>query len=85
MDYGLPGFSLHGILQARILKWVAISFSKSKEGILYLFCLYTWGNQYKKIINNVYSLEKILNVKIKNQWNIKFKKSTIKEWGQKIR
>ena len=26
MDSSLPGFSVHGILQARILKWVAISF-----------------------------------------------------------
>ena len=27
MDCSLPGFSVHGILQARILEWVAISFS----------------------------------------------------------
>ena len=27
MDYSLPGFSVHGILQARILEWVAIPFS----------------------------------------------------------
>ena len=27
MDYSLPGFSVHGILQSRILKWVAISYS----------------------------------------------------------
>ena len=27
MDYGPPSFSLHGILQARILEWVAIPFS----------------------------------------------------------
>ena len=26
MDYSLPGFSVHGILQARTLEWVAISF-----------------------------------------------------------
>ena len=26
-DYSLPGSSVHGILQARILEWVAISFS----------------------------------------------------------
>ena len=25
MDYSLPGFSVHGISQARILEWVAIS------------------------------------------------------------
>ena len=29
MDFSLPGFSVHGILQARTLAWVAISFSKA--------------------------------------------------------
>ena len=29
MDYSLPNFSIHGILQARTLEWVAISFSKA--------------------------------------------------------
>ena len=29
MDHGLPGSSVHGILQARILEWAAISLSKS--------------------------------------------------------
>ena len=28
MDYSLPGFSIHGIFQARVLEWVAISFSR---------------------------------------------------------
>ena len=28
MDYSLPGSSVHGILQARVLEWVAISFSR---------------------------------------------------------
>ena len=27
MDCSLPGFSIHGIFQTRILEWVAISFS----------------------------------------------------------
>ena len=27
VDYSLPGSSVHGIFQARILEWVAISFS----------------------------------------------------------
>ena len=31
MDYSLPGFSVHEILQARILKWVAIPFSKESS------------------------------------------------------
>ena len=28
MDCSLPGFSIHGIFQERVLKWVAISFSR---------------------------------------------------------
>ena len=31
MDCRLPGSSVHGILQARILKWVAISFSRGSS------------------------------------------------------
>ena len=30
-DYSPPGFSVRGILQARILKWVAISFSRGSS------------------------------------------------------
>ena len=33
VDCSLPGSSLHGILQARILEWVAISFSKEGPSI----------------------------------------------------
>ena len=31
MDFSLPGFSIHGILQARVLECVAISFSKGSS------------------------------------------------------
>ena len=31
MDCSLPGFSVHGILQARKLEWVAISFSRGSS------------------------------------------------------
>ena len=31
VDYSLPGSSVHGILQARILEWVAIPFSKESS------------------------------------------------------
>ena len=33
MDQSPPGSSVHGILQARILEWVAISFSQGSSGI----------------------------------------------------
>ena len=32
IDCSLPGFSVHGILQARILEWVAIPFSRGGNG-----------------------------------------------------
>ena len=31
MDCSSPGFSIHGILQARVLEWVAISFSRGSS------------------------------------------------------
>ena len=31
MNFNPPGFSVHGILQARILEWVAISFSRESS------------------------------------------------------
>ena len=33
MDYSLPGSSVHGILQAWILEWVAILFSRDLPGL----------------------------------------------------
>ena len=31
MDYSPPGSSVHGIFQSRILKWVAISYSRGSS------------------------------------------------------
>ena len=31
MDYSLPGASIHGIFQARVLEWVAIAFSERDQ------------------------------------------------------
>ena len=31
IDYSLPGCSVHGILQTRILEWVAVSFSRGSS------------------------------------------------------
>ena len=33
MDSSLPGSTVHGIFQARILEWAAISFSRGRPGI----------------------------------------------------
>ena len=37
-DSTLPGFSVHGILQARILEWVTISFSRGSSRHRYKHC-----------------------------------------------
>ena len=42
MDCSLPGFSVHGILQARVLEWVAITFSGT-------YCL--WLNIFKSLFH----------------------------------
>ena len=53
MDCSPPGSSVHGILQVRILEWVAISFSNSdatdlqKSGIIYNQKLKSTKNQLK--------------------------------------
>ena len=39
MDCSLPGFSVHGIFQARVLEWGAIAFSI----YIYIYiCIYIW-------------------------------------------
>ena len=53
MDYSPPGFSVHGILRARILEWVAIPFSRKlpDPGIKSLQCrqiLYHLSNKKKR-------------------------------------
>ena len=45
MDCSPPGSSVHGILQARVLEWVAISFSKEAphaRGQTHLSCIGKW-------------------------------------------
>ena len=32
MDHSLPGSSIHGVFQARVLEWVAIAFSSYRSG-----------------------------------------------------
>ena len=49
MDCSLSGSSVHGILQARILVWIAISFSRDlpkPEIKLCLLCLLHWQADY---------------------------------------
>ena len=48
MDCSLPGFSVHGILQARTLEWVAISFSKREFSTLQNWMLCFLGGSVVK-------------------------------------
>ena len=34
MDFSLPGSSVHGIFQARVLEWGAIAFSETLHGLV---------------------------------------------------
>ena len=43
MDYSLPGSSVHGIFQARVLEWGAIAFSDLFLRYVYLCCILDSG------------------------------------------
>ena len=53
MDCSLPGFSAHGIFQARVLEWGAITFSAGKFSVVIILkirkddwhCMMTWGDE----------------------------------------
>jgi len=68
MDCSLPGSSIHGILQARILEWVTISFSRNMKHIIYmLIYIYILRQQEKNKKNRVKEKKKLLrNKKINN-------------------
>ena len=49
MDCGLPGSSIHGIFQARVLEWGAIAFSEDQSSKFYN---QTAKGQYKDKVSN---------------------------------
>ena len=76
MDCNLPGSSIHGILQARILEWVAISFSsvssKPRDGT-WVFCtagrLFTIGATREEPPHASKVMLKILQVRLQQYVN----------------
>ena len=73
MVCSLPGSSVHGIFQARILEWVAISFSKGSS----------WPRdwtQVSRIAGRRFTLWATLNV---NGLNAPTKRQRLAEWIQK--
>ena len=59
MDCSLPGFSVHGIFQARVLEWLAISFSKGGARVYRSF----WWEKRKHLMEEE-------NVTAKHKTNI---------------
>ena len=55
MDWSLPGSSVHGIFQARVLEWGAIAFSRAKM---------TWGQIPALPLSSVMPLGKLLNLSV---------------------
>ena len=56
MDCSLPGSSVHGIFQARVLEWVAIAFTLARHNsylTIYRSCLTTGGPGKELVINNL--------------------------------
>ena len=82
MDCSLPGSSVHGIFQARILEWVAISYSRGSSWsrdqtcVSYVSCigrwvLYPWGT-WEAPISYMKYVEMISGIGI--QFNLFFKR-----------
>ena len=87
MDCSLPGFSVHGIFQARVLEWVAISFSRGSSwprDRTQVSCIagrrFTLWATRSSIINNIWLLQTIIkspNITLELWYT--FKKSFVEE------
>ena len=85
-DWSLPGSSVHGILQARVLEWVAIAFSKKEiKGIqigreeekLSLFaddmiCIENPEGSTRKLLELINEYSKVSGYKINTQKSLAF-------------
>ena len=93
MDYSPPGSSVHGILQARVLEWVAIPFSKGFSwptvwtqvsciaGRLYILYIYVYIYIYIYIYKDIWIKNRDWLFLI-NIWLIKISFSSLKiNWG----
>ena len=60
MDCSLPGYSFHGIFQARVLEWVAIAFCK--ESYIYTMEYYSAikKNAFESVLTRQMKLERII-------------------------
>ena len=86
MDCSLPGSSVHGIFQARVLEWVAISFMSIESMMLsnHLFCqpLLLLPSIYSSI--RVFYSKLTLHIRWPKYWSISFSISPSNEYWELI-
>ena len=76
MDCSLPGSSIHGIFQARVLEWVAISFSRgsSRPGdetcvsLIVGRCFYHLSHQGSPILNKTEHTQNRASTPVTGRW-----------------
>ena len=74
IDCSLPGSSIHGIFQARVLEWGAIAFSESipRMGHVYLFTAVSWAlSQEIYVLSHI--LPKTLQERVLQMKKLKFR------------
>ena len=64
MDCSLPGSSLHGIFQAIVLEWIAISFSRGSSQPRD----WTWVSRFVDRCFPIWAMRKIKRIQIKNEF-----------------
>ena len=62
MDCNLPGSSIHGIFQARVLDWVATAFSESLCGVRYIATLNKNKHQPKILVGLILTPTNIFSI-----------------------
>ena len=68
MDYSLPGSSIHGIFQARVLEWGAIAFSGYIQVLNYnsihLKCIYIFLKAEKFYHPQIYNIKNVKDISL---------------------
>ena len=67
MDCSLPGFSVHGIFLARLLEWIAISFSRGS----FQPRDWTWVSHNVDRLFTVWTTREVLKKKKSKKWKVK--------------
>ena len=80
MDCSLPGSSIHGIFQARVLEWGAIAFSQAAAyTIIYKYCMINIRTSEHRLLGTLVSLEEASWVPMEFQAE---RTARTKQWGK---